>query len=159
MSRVAMVLVLACAGATAAAQQAPRAQCPVVNGIVATTSAGDSTPARRDSTRGLRIDATSIIDTTWTFDIRERRWSRPSFAASVGAGWSGGSSLTTARGMTTAPDSAAGRDWSVCAAVSIGMREPTLVLRNARGTVHLRADVSALTRSASPARDSTTRPR
>ena len=143
--RAALVLLVAVA-ASSAAQQGPPTNvgCPVSSGLVATVFTGDSTRARRDTNAArplLKLDARHAIDTTWRFDIAERRWTRPYFGASIGAGWAEGFGGTAASGTTTAPDSARARRWSACAGVSIGMRDPTLVLRGARGVVHLRADV------------------
>jgi hypothetical protein len=144
--------------AAVGAQSAPSTQCPSVNGITASTSLSDSADAVRDTNR-LRLDSRTTIDTTWTFDVRERTWNWPSFAASVGIGFNGGSMSGRAGGTTTAPDSAAARAWSICAAASVGMRNSTLTLRGARGTVHLRADVSALTGAGRTTRDTASRPR
>jgi len=130
-------------------------RCPT-NGLGLSVWSGDSASAR-DSGRALvRVDQREILDTVWRFDIAERRWSRPAFFATIGAGWS---SALTATGMTTAPGSPGGRAWHACAGVSIGMREPTLVLRGARGQVHLRADVRALSGVTRASRDTTSQPR
>jgi hypothetical protein len=145
------------------AQDSTRAGCPVVSGLTATLSTG----APRDSLSVLpgggprvpvlRLDAQSVIDTVWRFDIAERRWTRPYFAASVGAGWAGNA---RGSGMTTARDSSAANGWSACVGASVGMRNPTLLLRGARGEVHLRADVRSLSRiGRGSARDTTSQPR
>ena len=118
-------------------------ECPVVNGLVASVSTGDSTEAspraRRDTV--FRLNSRTAIDTVWRFNFAERRWTRRSLAASVGAGWTG---QRSGSGTTTARDSAAA--WSICASAAIGMRDPTLVLRGVRGLVRLRADVGDLSR-------------
>jgi hypothetical protein len=132
--------------AMAAGQQATSG-CRLENGLAAAFSWGDSTgalTARDSASRGLRLDARTAIDTVWRFDIAERRWTKPYFVGWVGAGWSGGGAAT---GTTTAPGSSNARSWSACANVAIEMRNPTLVLRGARGTVRLRADVSSLSRA------------
>ena len=140
------------------AQSASARECPVVNGLLVSATTGDS--ARR-STPMVRLDGRTAIDTTWTFDVRDRTWSWPRFAASVGLGVTGGPATSAGRsaGMTTAPDSGAAAEWSVCAAASVGMRNSTLTLRGAKGTVRLRADVGQLTRVGGAARDTTRRPR
>jgi hypothetical protein len=144
MRRSAVCALIALASPALAGAQRLGESCPMVNGLSISMSATDTGASRSDSARDrLRVDSRSVIDTTWRFNIPERRWTRSQFTASIGAGWSGNA---RSRGTTTAPDSAASRDWSVCAAVAIGMREPTLVLRGARGVVHLRADVRALAR-------------
>lgn len=139
--------------------QAPDPQqsvCPT-NGLGLSVWSGDSASARDSARTLLRVDQRYVLDTVWRFDIAERRWTRPAFFATVGAGWSG---APTTHGTTSAPDSAGGaRAWHACAGVSIGMREPTLVLRGARGRVHLRADVTALSRARRAARDTTSQPR
>jgi len=149
----------------AIAQNATRAPvpfgCPVANGLVvqtSTDSTGISNPVARAAPRSadLRIDADHVMDTVWTFNITERRWTRPYFTALIGAGFRSGA---RGGGTTPAPGSATGQAWSVCAAASVGMRNSTLTLRNARGTVHLRADVRALTDAARAVRDSAGRPR
>jgi hypothetical protein len=141
-----------------AAQDSLRATCPVESGVFASFSAGDSSPGSRASgpTGGLRLDANSVIDTTWRFDVQERRWSRPYLTASIAAGWTQG---TQTSGTTTAPDASAARSWNVCAGVAIGMRDPTLVVRGARGLVHLRADLRSISGVGRSTRDSTSQPR
>ena len=133
--------------------------CPVVSGLVATVTTNESPDsgvarAPRDTTAAraplLQLDARHVIDTTWRFNIADRRWTRSYFAASVGAGWADGFGSGTAAGTTTAPDSAGragSHRWSACVGASIGMRDPTLVLHGARGVVHLRADVRPLARA------------
>ncbi|HMC56372.1 MAG TPA: hypothetical protein VKH19_14420 [Gemmatimonadaceae bacterium] len=136
-------------------------RCPA-NGVVVSVGGDDSTARARDTSAAhgafSEIGVTGVRDTAWTFNMAERRWSWSSLMATVGAGLSGGSATPGTAGMTTAPDSAAGRAWNVCAAAAIGMREATLSLRNARGTVHLRTDLSALQRGRAR-EDSTSRPR
>lgn len=149
--------------------QSSARNCPTVNGIVVTvgdsatraeaatggTGPAASTPRQGAARPDLRLDSRALIDTTWRFDIAERRWQRPSYSASIGAGWT---SRDLARGMSSAPDTAGRRGLEVCAAVAVGMREPTLVLRGVKGVVRLRADVSALARG-SRGSDTTSVPR
>jgi hypothetical protein len=137
-------------------QDSTRASCPVVDGLSITLSTDSTNPGRAVSPRGFRLDARNTIDTTWTFDVRERTWTQPYLVASVGLGWSGGESVT---GMTTADRSQA-KGWSACAGAAVGMRNVTLMLRGAHGVVHLRADLrslSRLNRTAAP--DSAIKPR
>jgi hypothetical protein len=138
-------------------QDSLRASCPD-RGLVATFSSGGPPIVARPRTQPserIELGARGLIDTTWRFDITERTWSRPFFAASIGAGWTARGS---ADGTTTAADASAARRSRVCAGVAIDMREPTLVLRGARGVVHLRADVRSISGSGQ-ARDSTRQPR
>jgi hypothetical protein len=142
--------------AFARGQEAPRTECPVANGLFIQTSADSAARRSPDAParEGLRVDARQAIDTVWTFNISERRWTRPFFSALIGAGWASGARRT---GTTTAPASFDAGAWSACAGARIDMREPTLVLRGARGQVHLRADVRALSRMGR--RDTTSQPR
>jgi hypothetical protein len=139
-----------------AGQDSLRASCPE-RGLVATFSTGAPSimSSRTQPSERLELGASGLIDTTWRFDIRERTWSRPFFAASIGAGWTADGRTT---GTTTAADASAARTSRVCAGVAIEMREPTLVLKGARGMVHLRADVRSLS-GTGPAPDSTRQPR
>jgi hypothetical protein len=152
-----LALVLGAPCAVLSGQSRPdslRAQCPT-QGIVASVAPADS--ASRSASRVPRSNpgGAGLIDTTWRFDIALRQWSRPYFAASIGAGWTGDE---TAAGTTSAPDAASKA--KVCAGVAIDMRAPTLVLKGARGAVHLRADARALTGAGRRAAgDSTRQPR
>lgn len=128
-------------------------ECPVVNGLFATVSTGDSTGRRDTSGTLLRLDSRTVIDTTWRFNISERRWTKPYIVASVGAGWTGNAGRT---GTTTAPDT---RAWSACASAAVGMRDPTIVLRGARGLVRLRADLTSLSQVRGGVRADSTQPR
>jgi hypothetical protein len=136
------------------AQDSVRPKCPVENGLVATFSAGRTVSANpsKDSVREPTPASMAPFDTTWRFDIAERRWSRPFFAASIGLGWT---DAGHALGTTTALDAFSSRKSSACAGVAIGMRDPTLVLKGVRGTVRLRADARSLTRSRGSVKDST----
>jgi hypothetical protein len=123
--------------------QASRA-CPDRNGVAAAFTWGDSAGAPGAAPSGrIHLDQRTVIDTVWRFQTAERRWTRAFFAGSIGAGWSGGMRGT---GTTTARDSVGARTWSACASAAITMREPTLVLRGARGVVRLRANVGQLSR-------------
>lgn len=89
-------------------------------------------------------------DTVIRFDVRERTWSWPYFAAHVGLSCHAGN---LAIGTTTAPATATQHE-RYCAGAAIVMRNSTLTLRNARGVVHLRMDRAALMQ-----RQDSTRPR
>ena len=148
--RIAAAGIVALPFTEARGQDSTRTSCPVVDGLSITVSTDSTTPARPVTPRGFRLDARNTIDTTWTFDIRERTWTRPYFAASVGLGWSAGGMLA---GTTTARDSSATKRWSTCAGAAVGMRNVTLMLRGAHGIVHLRADFRSLSnirRNAAP---------
>ena len=152
-----LMAVLVVSATTARAQLAPRTDCPVAKGLVIQTST-DSVRVnpKGSASGGLHIDSRQAIDTTWTFDIAERRWTRPYFSALIGAGWASDAHGT---GTTSAPDSLAARGWSACAGARIDMRDPTLVLRGARGRVHLRADVRSLSIPGQSSSDTTSHPR
>jgi hypothetical protein len=124
--------------ATVAAASAPAA---------AQVSAGEAGRGRCAAEQGARVQVTTdedsawvttsrlAIDTTWRFDVAERRWSRRSFGASIAAGLGG----------TGGAASGGSRDhWWLCAGAAVGMQDPTLLVRGARGLVHLRADLTAL---------------
>jgi len=118
--------------------------CLVLNGIRIGADWADSTGtarARRDTSNRagrFRIGGTTI-DTTFSFDVTERTWSRPSMTAYVAAGVSG-----HPRSAAAASDARAG--WHACAGVTLGMQQPTLVLRGVRGQLHLKVDLTPLTR-------------
>lgn len=141
---------------SAVAQRAPETGCPIGNGLLIQTSTDSTGASLHDVPGALRIDADRVIDTVWTFNIIERRWTRRYFMALVGAGFA---SSQTGDGITTAPDSSAARAWRACAGARIDMRDPTLVLRGARGQVHLRADVRSLSRMGRRSSDTTSQPR
>lgn len=141
-TRVARLALLAVCvtGARAGAQEGSRAE-----------PASDSTRLRAEhncrTANGvsLRLDSRPVaIDTVWRFQIAERRWSRPSYRADIGAGWTGGTEGTRGTGMTPAPGEADARRWYACVGASVAMREPTLTLKGARGLVRLRVDLNEL---------------
>lgn len=118
--------------------------CLVLNGIRIGADWGDSTGAaagtRRDTNRAGRFRVGgSTIDTTFTFDVAERSWSRSSMTAYVAAGVSG-----RTRAMAGAGDPRAG--WHACAGITLGMQQPTLLMRGVRGQMHLKVDLTPLTR-------------
>jgi len=118
--------------------------CLVLNGIRIGAdwgdSAGTSGMSRDTSNRSgrFRVGGTTI-DTTFTFDVAERTWSRPSMTAYVAAGVSG-----RARNAASAGYPRAG--WHACAGITLGMQQPTLVMRGVRGQLHLKVDLTPLTR-------------
>jgi hypothetical protein len=100
-------------------------------------------PAIAQRADGARV----VIDTTWRFDVAERRWTRPSYEGSVGAEWTERSGARAWLGTTTAPDSAGASRWRAHVGATVGMEEPTLVLRRAHGVVRLRVDLRPLARA------------
>ena len=118
--------------------------CLVLNGIRIGADWGDSTgtsATRRDTSNRagrFRVGGTTI-DTTFTFDVAERTWSRPSMTAYVAGGVSG-----RTRNAARAGDPRAG--WHACAGVTLAMQQPTLVLRGVHGQIHLKVDLTPLTR-------------
>ena len=118
--------------------------CLVLNGIRIGADWGDSTNtsgARRDTSNRaghFRVGG-ATLDTTFTFDVAERSWSRSSMTAYVAGGVSGRS-----RNAASAGDPRAG--WHACAGITLGMQQPTLVLRGVRGQLHLKVDLTPLTR-------------
>jgi hypothetical protein len=92
-----------------------------------------------------------LTDTVLRFDVRERTWTWPYFAAHVGLSCQG---TNLAIGTTTAPDSGASAREQYCAGALIEMHNSTLLLRNARGVVRVRVNRAALVQ-----RQDSTRPR
>jgi hypothetical protein len=127
------------AGAPEAQQAAPppagsAADCPVVGGVRVSVTARDTGRAAGAPRELARIDRRAVVDTTFTFDVAERRWVLAELAASVAAGLA---------------DTARGR-WYLCAGGAVGLRRPTLVVRGARGQIRLRASVDAPSRALGP---------
>jgi hypothetical protein len=157
LDRPAAALALLCAYSICVSAQQPdsaifdSAQCPVVSGLGLRLTTGDSGAPRTRATPVLSGDR-DLIDTTWRFDIVERRWNQPYLNALVGAGLAAG---RTASGTTGAADSA--RSWSACAGAWIELHRVNLMLRGARGVVHLRTDLRSL-RRAGMGSDTTTQP-
>ena len=120
---------VALAAASVDAQGSRAAECPVVGGVSVSVTARDSaTVAPREL---VRVDRNTSIDTTFTFNVTERRWSLAELAASVAAGVA-----DTVRGK-----------WYLCAGAGVGLTRPTLVVRGARGQIHLRASLAELSRA------------
>ena len=117
--------------------------CVVLNGIRIGADWGDSvtTGARSDSSRrgGFRLGGTSTLDTTLTFDVTNRTWSRSSLTAYVAGGVSG---RTRAANAMNDPRSR----WHACVGITLAMQQPTLVMRGVHGQMHLKIDLTPLTR-------------
>jgi hypothetical protein len=146
--RVGRVVLGVAVAASAAHAQAARTSpagsasaCPVVGGIAASVTVRDTGRAARPREL-VRVDRRTAVDTTFTFNVAERRWSLSELAASVAAGLA---------------DSARGR-WYLCAGAAVGLRRPTLVVRGARGQIRLRASLEELSRALESRRPETRRP-
>ena len=79
--------------------------------------------------------ATASADTVIRFEVASRTWTWPYLLAHVGVSCRGGEVVA---GTTTAPDTAAKGRERYCAGATIEMRNSTLMLRGARGVVHVR---------------------
>ena len=129
---------------TTATTDSPSTACLVLNGIRIGADWGDSTSptgVRRDSSNRaghFQVGGTTL-DTTFTFDVAERSWSRASLTAYVAGGVSG-----RTRSAASAADPRAG--WHACVGITLGMQQPTLVMRGVRGQLHLKIDLTPLTR-------------
>jgi hypothetical protein len=119
------------------------AACLVLNGIRIGADWGDSinADARGDSSRrgSSRLGGSTTIDTTLTFDVTNRTWSRQSLTAYVAGGVSG-----SARNATNANDPRS--RWHACVGITLAMQQPTLVMRGVHGQMHLKIDLTPLTR-------------
>jgi len=117
--------------------------CVVLSGIRIGADWGDSLGAGRTDTSqgrgGFRLGGGTTIDTTFNFNISERRWSRPSLTAFVAGGVSG---RTRNASASNDPRSR----WHACVGVTLAMQRPTLVLRGVQGQVHFKVDLTQLTR-------------
>jgi hypothetical protein len=150
MKRAALSTCLTILAAPLAAQTATAptdsgsAACLVLNGIRIGANWGDSTGAsgaRRDSGNRaghFQVGGTTL-DTSFTFDVADRSWTRSSLTAYVAGGVSG-----RARNVAVAADPRAG--WHACVGITVGMQQPTLVLRGVHGQLHLKIDLTPLTR-------------
>ena len=108
------------------------AECPVVGGVSASVTVRDTVGATpRDL---VRVDRNTGVDTTFRFNVDERRWSVAEMAASAAAGLA-----DTVRGK-----------WYLCAGAGVGLQRPTLVIRGARGQIRLRASLAELSRALGP---------
>jgi hypothetical protein len=144
-----VALSLAIPGVASEAQQAApppagsAADCPVVGGVRVSVTTRDTGKAAAAPRERVRIDRRTAVDTTFTFNVAERRWVLAELAASVAAGLA---------------DTARGR-WYLCAGGAVGLRRPTLVVRGARGQIRLRASVDTLSRALGPRQTESGRPR
>lgn len=150
MRRLALVACCLTCVATVAGAQASMATtdssnaCLVLNGIRIGADWGDSgtTTTRRDTTnrRGsFRLGGGATLDTTLTFNVTERTWTRSSLTAFVAGGVSG--HLRNAANSSDPRSS-----WHTCVGITLGMQQPTLVMRGVRGQMHLKIDLTPLTR-------------
>lgn len=117
--------------------------CPVLNGVRIAADWGDTTSGgTRDS---FRLGGRTAIDTTLTFDVAERQWTRPWLRAYVAGGVSG--RARTAGSAAIATGGADSRSsWHACVGVLLGMQQPTLIMRGVRGQMHVKIDLTPLTR-------------
>jgi hypothetical protein len=117
--------------------------CVVLNGIRIGADWGDSVSgARPDSSnrRGsVRLGGGATIDTTLDFNVTDQRWSRSSLTAYVAGGVSG-----QTRNATIANDPRT--RWHACVGITLAMQRPTLVMRGVHGQMHLKIDLTPLTR-------------
>ena len=115
------------------------ADCRGFNGIYVDAWWGGADSGSRGDSSGFRFDGRTRIDTTFTFAVAERRWTRPSVNAVVlaGASSSGGTTAASTGG-------GAGREWHVCTGATVSGRQPTLVLRGVRGQLRLKVDLTPL---------------
>lgn len=131
--------------APTAATDSVSSACLVLNGIRIGADWGDSgstTAARRDTAnrRGsFRLGGGATLDTTLTFDVAERTWTRSSLTAYVAGGVSG-----RVRSATNATDPRS--SWHTCVGITLSMQQPRLVMRGVRGQLHLKVDLTPLTR-------------
>jgi hypothetical protein len=87
--------------------------------------------ARPDTSRAPTARRTSLaLDTTYTFDVAERTWTRTNIEASVAAGAAG--------------SRPSGGRWNVCAGARAFLESATLTIRRARGTVRLHVSLEPL---------------
>ena len=115
--------------------------CPVLNGVRIGADWGDSTSA--GGRGGFRLGGRTTIDTTFQFNVDERRWTRPSLTAYIAGGVSGVTSGAST-GLTPATDPRS--EWHTCVGITLTMERPTVVVRGARGQLHLKMDLKPLTR-------------
>ncbi|NUQ21430.1 MAG: hypothetical protein HOQ09_10765 [Gemmatimonadaceae bacterium] len=135
--------------------------CRGFNGIYlhAWWGGSDSSRATGDSS-GFRFDGRRTLDTTLTFDVAERRWTRSSVNAVVLAGASSGKQPARTGTTGAAATDSVGRDWHVCTGATVSGQQPTLLLRGVRGTLRLKVDLTPLTNiRGSGLTDSTRTPR
>ena len=79
--------------------------------------------------------AATVTDTVIRFDVALRTWTWPYLLAHAGLNCRHGEVMA---GTTTAPDTTARSRQGYCAGAVIEMRNATLMLRGARGVMHVR---------------------
>jgi hypothetical protein len=116
--------------------------CAVLNGIRIAADWGDSTGSGAGS---FRLSGRTTIDTNFVFNVADRQWTRPWLRAYVAGGVSGRTSnATTTAAAVNSRDPRSG--WHACVGALLGMDHPTLVMRGVRGQMHLKIDLTPLTR-------------
>lgn len=123
MSRLAILLALVLAPTVARAQQ-PAAEC--TDSVLASIRIDGAGAGEPGGAAGRA--ATLDVDTSYTFSVDQKRWSQRDLSASVAAGLTG-----TERAS-----------WRACFGAWVTMRRATVEVENARGTVHLRANLTPL---------------
>ena len=118
----------------AAASDSTASDCLTLNGIRIGADWGDSTTGRG----GFRLGGGTTLDTTFTFNVTERSWSRPSLTAFLAGGVSG----RTRDASVADPRSR----WHTCVGITLAMQKPTLVMRGVHGQAHFKIDLTALSR-------------
>jgi hypothetical protein len=106
-----------------AAQTVSTRRCPVLDGIRLAVTGVDTMRMPR-----FTLDTRTTLDTTFVLNIEERQWRQPLLTASLEAGV----------GDTTR------NRWHACTGVSISMRDVTLMMRDVRGQVHYKVDLTPL---------------
>jgi hypothetical protein len=125
---VCSVAIIVTAAAPAQAQQATAQtvstrRCPVLGIRIAVTGMDTARTPR------FTLDTRTTLDTTFVLNISERRWQESFLTASLEAGVGD----TTTRGR-----------WHACTGVTISMGDVTLLLRDVRGQVHYKVDLTSL---------------
>jgi hypothetical protein len=105
------------------AQTVSTRRCPVLGGIRIAVTGVDTAGMPR-----FTLDTRTTLDTTFVLNITERQWRQPLLTASLEAGVG---DTTRAR-------------WHACTGVSISMRDVTLTMRDVRGQVHYKVDLTPL---------------
>ena len=118
-----LVATPAARGQQAAAQTVSTRRCPVLDGIRIAVTGIDTARTPR-----FTLDTRTTLDTTFVLNIAERQWQQPLLTASLEAGV----------GDTTR------NRWHACTGVSISMRDVTLMMRDVRGQVHYKVDLTPL---------------
>lgn len=128
---------------TAVAAQRPDSSaqpCAGLNGIVISAAAAGRDSARDTTTSSIGGPGRTSIDTTFRFDVADRRWDWAWVRARIAAGASSAGAAASAGGSSPDPR----RSWHACAGAAIGMDSAVLRLHGVHGQVHLKADLSPL---------------